>query len=183
MKYFIGYIAAFIAWSFFPSAGAYLTFGISLWKSEQRKPFKNLPRERRNYSSIKNFLNLAGDENPVTSFKARVINSPKAPLDKPQNFGHRSNPDEVDYAVNGPLSTADFVLSREGPAVAEELVDENLLKIIRQECTDLEVNTLVWKCLGYRYEVNDNGDSYWANRQCFPNVSKNNKFKTMQEFM
>ena len=33
-------------------------------------------------------------------------------------------------------------------------------------CTDLEVNTLVWKCLGYRY---DEESKVWKNDECFKN--------------
>jgi hypothetical protein len=31
---------------------------------------------------------------------------------------------------------------------AEELAETNLVKIVRQECSDEEVNFLAWKCLG-----------------------------------
>lgn len=33
---------------------------------------------------------------------------------------------------------------------AAELTNENLVRIVREECEDGEVNALVWKCLGYR---------------------------------
>jgi len=56
-----------------------------------------------------------------------------------------------------------FVVTREGGPTANELTNENLLQIVTSECTDLEVNTLVWKCLGYRFE---NGE--WDASQCFP---------------
>ena len=36
-------------------------------------------------------------------------------------------------------------------------------------CIDLEVNTLLWKCLGYRY---DPAKHEWDNTHCFPNWKK-----------
>eukprot|EP00903_Cladosiphon_okamuranus_P011913 g11189.t1 len=45
----------------------------------------------------------------------------------------------------------DFVISREGEPTAEELANENLIKIVAEKSTDEELNWLLWKCLGYRY--------------------------------
>ena len=45
----------------------------------------------------------------------------------------------------------------------EELTNENLVRIVREECSDEEVNALVWKCLGYRRE----GEG-WDNGEVFP---------------
>ena len=47
--------------------------------------------------------------------------------------------------------------------VAEELTNENLVRIVREECSDEEVNELVWKCLGYRRQ----GDKF-VNDEVFP---------------
>jgi hypothetical protein len=58
----------------------------------------------------------------------------------------------------------DFVVSREGGPTPEELSNENVLRIVRSECTDLEVNTVLWKCLGYRFV-----DGEWNSAGCFPN--------------
>jgi hypothetical protein len=62
----------------------------------------------------------------------------------------------------GKVGEGEFVVSREAGPTAEELSNENILKIVRSECTDLEVNTLVWKCLGYRFV---NGE--WTSSECF----------------
>jgi hypothetical protein len=43
------------------------------------------------------------------------------------------------------------------PPTQEELSNENIL-IVSIQCSDLEVNTLVWKCLGYRFEQQEGGD-------------------------
>jgi hypothetical protein len=68
------------------------------------------------------------------------------------------------WSCRGPVGEGTFVLRREGGPTAEELSNENIIKIVRIECSDLEVNTLVWKCLGYRFE----GDE-WTAAECFPN--------------
>ncbi|OEU07319.1 DUF1823-domain-containing protein, partial [Fragilariopsis cylindrus CCMP1102] len=49
----------------------------------------------------------------------------------------------------------------------DELTNENLYQIVvrRSNVTDLEVNTLVWKCLGYRFNKND---EIWTPTKVFP---------------
>ena len=70
------------------------------------------------------------------------------------------------YSVNGPVGQGDFILSRTGPPTPEELSNEQMLKIVKIECNDLEVNTLVWKCMGYRF--NEETES-WDSDEVFPN--------------
>ena len=69
------------------------------------------------------------------------------------------------WSCVGPVGEGTFVLRREGGPTKEELANENILQIVRIECSDLEVNTLVWKCLGYRFEEGDE----WTASECFPN--------------
>lgn len=40
-----------------------------------------------------------------------------------------------------------------------------MLRIVKIECTDLEVNTLVWKCLGYRFNTENES---WTPDEVFP---------------
>ena len=70
------------------------------------------------------------------------------------------------YATTGPVGQGEFLIRREGGPTKEELSNENMLKIVQSECTDLEVNTLVWKALGYRF---DNATKTWDATECFPN--------------
>ena len=70
------------------------------------------------------------------------------------------------YKCRGPVGDKDFVLSRTGGPTAEELANENILRIVQIQCSDLEVNTLVWKCLGYRF---DPETETWKNEEVFPN--------------
>lgn len=68
------------------------------------------------------------------------------------------------YSVRGPIGQKEFVVSREGGLTEEELSNENILRIVQtSRSTDLEVNTLVWKGLGYRL-VNEE----WTADQVFP---------------
>ena len=43
------------------------------------------------------------------------------------------------YAVRGPVGDKDFVLNRSGGPTEAELTNENILKIVKIECSDLEV--------------------------------------------
>jgi hypothetical protein len=70
------------------------------------------------------------------------------------------------YSVRGPVGEGEFIISRSGPPTAEEMSNEQMLKIVKLECTDLEVNTLVWKCLGYRFNEEEEA---WKPTEVFPN--------------
>jgi hypothetical protein len=76
------------------------------------------------------------------------------------------------YATTGPVGQNSFVVSRMGGPTAEELTNENILLIVerRSNVTDLEVNTLVWKCLGYRFHTSSSGSGgEWRPDEVFPN--------------
>jgi Domain of unknown function (DUF1823) len=80
------------------------------------------------------------------------------------------------YRNVGPVGQGDFVVRRTGSPTPEELTNENILKIVSIQCSDLEVNTLVWKCLGYRFKEQEGGgdeieEGYnrWSADECFPN--------------
>ncbi|KAL7575086.1 hypothetical protein ACA910_000454 [Epithemia clementina (nom. ined.)] len=70
------------------------------------------------------------------------------------------------YECRGPVGEGEFVVSRTGGPTEEELDNENILKIVQIQCSDLEVNTLVWKCLGYRFDPESES---WNNDLVFPN--------------
>lgn len=67
--------------------------------------------------------------------------------------------DFLSYSVNEPVGTNNngFIVRREGSPTMEELTNANLYRIVvrNSTVTDLEVNTLVWKCLGYRFDEHD----------------------------
>eukprot|EP00816_Leptocylindrus_hargravesii_P012055 CAMPEP_0196824410 /NCGR_PEP_ID=MMETSP1362-20130617/91741_1 /TAXON_ID=163516 /ORGANISM="Leptocylindrus danicus, Strain CCMP1856" /LENGTH=265 /DNA_ID=CAMNT_0042204663 /DNA_START=33 /DNA_END=830 /DNA_ORIENTATION=+ len=72
------------------------------------------------------------------------------------------------YSTHGPIGNDDFIVSREGGATDEEMSNENILLIVTGDHikpTDLEVNTLIWKCLGYRF---DTEQKVWTNEEVFP---------------
>jgi hypothetical protein len=68
------------------------------------------------------------------------------------------------YRNTGEVGKNRFLVSREGDPTLDELSSENILKIVKIDSSDLEVNTLVWKCLGYRFE-----NGAWNNSKGFPN--------------
>ena len=70
------------------------------------------------------------------------------------------------YLCRGPVGEKEFVLTRTGGPTTEELANENILRIVQIKCSDLEANTLVWKCLGYRF---DSENEEWKNDLVFPN--------------
>ena len=47
------------------------------------------------------------------------------------------------YAVRGPVGDKDFVLDRSGGPTEAELTNENILKIVKIECSDLEVGHIL----------------------------------------
>ena len=69
------------------------------------------------------------------------------------------------YSANGPIGEGSFQISRSGEPTDEELKNKQMLAIVTSECNDLEVNTLVWKCLGYRYNKENNE---WTPSEVFP---------------
>lgn len=69
------------------------------------------------------------------------------------------------YKCRGEVGKGDFIVSRTGGPSKEELSNENLYKILMLECNDLEVNTVVWKCLGYRF---DEEAEEWTAAEVFP---------------
>jgi hypothetical protein len=73
------------------------------------------------------------------------------------------------YINEGPVGEGEFLVSRTGGPTKEELTDENLYKIIDRKASDLEVNALVWKCLGYRF---DEAKSEWTAEEVFPKWKK-----------
>ncbi len=69
------------------------------------------------------------------------------------------------YKCTEPVGQGDFTVTRAGGPSKEELSNENLYNILMLKCTDLEVNTVVWKCLGYRF---DEEAEEWTNAEVFP---------------
>ena len=90
-------------------------------------------------------------------------------------FLEAANPSYINL---GSVGGAEFVVTRTGGPQKEELSNENMLRIVRMECNDLEVNTLVWKCLGYRF---DPEKEEWTNEEVFPKWKE--KFPTPPDFI
>eukprot|EP00526_Cylindrotheca_closterium_P015732 CAMPEP_0113605812 /NCGR_PEP_ID=MMETSP0017_2-20120614/2528_1 /TAXON_ID=2856 /ORGANISM="Cylindrotheca closterium" /LENGTH=270 /DNA_ID=CAMNT_0000514329 /DNA_START=45 /DNA_END=857 /DNA_ORIENTATION=- /assembly_acc=CAM_ASM_000147 len=92
----------------------------------------------------------ANEKQPAAAQPKAIILDPYLPAADPK------------YKVTGTVGEGDFIVSRSGGPTDEELTDENLYRIIERKASDLEVNTLVWKCLGYRF------DQEWKPEEVFP---------------
>jgi hypothetical protein len=117
-----------------------------------------------------------------TTFGTRLQEQPEGKPQQQQQQKQVIKPDillpfppaaDPKYSVRGPVGEGDFVVSRIGGPTAEELSNENLYRILMIQCNDLEVNTLVWKGLGYRF---DPEREEWTNDQVFPKWKE--KFST-----
>lgn len=128
------------------------------------------PQSHHNHRSPSIYQSATSDESSAAAPEKREI---KAIILEP--FPEAADPM---YAVRGPVGEGEFVVSREGGPTAEELANENILKIVKSECTDLEVNTLVWKGLGYRFNAEK---EEWENTECFPKWRE--KYPTPPDFI
>lgn len=54
----------------------------------------------------------------------------------------------------------------EEPIIENDISDENLLKIVNLEATDMECNYLTWKCLGYQF--NSSNQEFYLTDRAFP---------------
>ncbi len=64
--------------------------------------------------------------------------------------------------LHGPTSS---FIGKEGPVTDKDLSDANLVKIVQLETTDIDANVLLWKCLGYTFDAENNR---WTNENVFP---------------
>ena len=72
--------------------------------------------------------------------------------------------EEIKSGASSVQSTTS-VLCGEGPITQEDLSDQNIVRIVRMECSDTDVNVLVWRCLGYEY-CKESGK--WDSTRVFP---------------
>uniref|UniRef100_A0A7R9UFG3 Uncharacterized protein n=1 Tax=Pinguiococcus pyrenoidosus TaxID=172671 RepID=A0A7R9UFG3_9STRA len=78
-----------------------------------------------------------------------------------------TEPGELNKPPRGPHTEGFIVGGPSEDVTLEELSNENLLRIIRQESTDRDVNMLVWRCLGYRGVETSDGVE-WTGDKVFP---------------
>ncbi len=77
--------------------------------------------------------------------------------------GRHSSPRNTQLFMNNPGYILDS-FDPEADELDEELSNENLLRIVKSEIPDNEVNLLAWKCLGYKQV-----DGEWTSEDVFPN--------------
>ena len=85
------------------------------------------------------------------------------------------NDDKDDYKSNHEDSIFEngFIVDKMNPEVTDvELDERNIVKIVRGECTDEEVNMLAWKCLGYVYNAEGTEDNSNAVSKWYENIEK-----------
>ena len=71
----------------------------------------------------------------------------------------------VETTCKRSLPTSSSLCSTTEPITMNDLTDENIVKIVRMECSDDDVNVLVWRCLGYVY---DKATDMWDSKDVFP---------------
>jgi hypothetical protein len=98
-------------------------------------------------------LELGFDSKPISASTGAEKLQPFLPAADPR------------WACIGSVGRDNFVVTREGGPTEAELSNQNILKIVKIECSDLEVNTIVWKCLGYRF---NSKTEEWTASECFP---------------
>ena len=64
-----------------------------------------------------------------------------------------------------PHPNTSVLCSSSDPITMNDLSDENIVKIVRMECTDADANILAWRCLGYVYDENTRS---WDATAVFP---------------
>lgn len=109
-----------------------------------------------------------------SSSKPEPTVKPDAPVTAPDILEPFPAAADPKYMCEGPVGQGDFVVSRTGGPLAAELANENLLRILKIQCSDLEANTLVWKCLGYRFETDETESTgEWTAAEVFPKWKAN----------
>jgi hypothetical protein len=107
------------------------------------------------------------DAAPASASSSSSSEQPKkdAPVTTPDILEPFLPAADPKYMCQGVVGQDEFVISRTGGPIAAELDNENLLRILKMKCSDLEANTLVWKCLGYRF---DESTDEWTAAEVFP---------------
>ena len=146
-------IQTLLFWDFLLRQDTVNGFGIA------RVPFGNPLSCRSTVSGSPSFLLASNDDKESSDNKAEEEILPDILLPFPPAA-------DPMYKCRGEIGKGQFVVTREGEPRAEELTDENMLRIVKSQSTDLEVNTLVWKCLGYRF---DEENECWNPDKVFPN--------------
>jgi hypothetical protein len=132
-------------------------------------PFQTVPRRPR----VSCHQTSSSDSAPASASSSEPKIEPEPPVTAPDILEPFPAAADPQYMCQGPVGQGEFVVSRTGGPLAAELVNENLLRILKMQCSDLEANTLVWKCLGYRFvDATDESESEstgeWTAAEVFP---------------
>jgi len=95
----------------------------------------------------------------------RRVNAIELPRELANNRGEEGCKSCGDEKAPGLCTMSGGFVGKTGSITKEDLLDSNLVKIVTEEASDADVNVLVWKCLGYRY----NEESLaWSPTDVFP---------------
>lgn len=121
---------------------------------------------------VKSSLSTTDTDSNTEKDSDKTCPSPLSPPTSYEQVTEGVLPFDPKYSTHGTIGKGKFIISREGEPNEAELSNENLVKIVKCETNDLEVNTLVWKCLGYRYDSSTTTTTTttesWNNEKCFP---------------
>ena len=80
---------------------------------------------------------------------------PNTPSEEQNDTSSNYGSDECSECVpSEPHPHSSVLCSSSGPITLDDLSDENIVKIVRMECSDADANVLAWRCLGYVYDEN-----------------------------
>jgi hypothetical protein len=141
-------------------------------------PFQSAPHRPRVSRYQTSSSSSSSDSIPPTSTSSETEPNvkPDAPVTAPDILVPFAPAADPRYMCEGPVGQDDFVISRTGGPLEAELSNENLLRILKMQCSDLEANTLVWKCLGYRFETDETeskSTGEWTAAEVFPKWKEN----------
>jgi hypothetical protein len=128
-------------------------------------PFQTAPRRNSVACHQTSESDAAPSVSASSSSSEQPPKKPDAPVVVPDILVPFPAAADPQYMCQGPVGQNAFVISRAGGPVPAELDNENLLRILKMKCSDLEANTLVWKCLGYRF---DESAEEWTAAEVFP---------------
>lgn len=104
-----------------------------------------------------NFVLVQG-YNYISKMKSTIVKT-NTKLRKSTILYNNLNPDDdkeccegMNSICQGKSPSLSFIVDLQHQLVTkDELIDENIIQIIKLETSDEQANSLVWKCLGYRY--------------------------------
>lgn len=90
----------------------------------------------------------------ISSFRLSLSSIPSSPTTDPSCNTCNDGTTKASCDNNEGMST--LLTQLDGPVLADEITNQNLIKIVNLQCSDADCNKLVWKALGYGYDAASN---------------------------